>query len=424
MASLRTVVMSLLLVAVPLLGGCGGASSNGKVRVELSGTGTPNPPDIAPPAATEKFRLEVLEPDTSERVVPIREVEAKGTGDVTLEIGEIPEGAVVVRIQALDAAGAPLAFYQEPVQVGGGSQQTLQGWLRPGPAPEGLLYVANSGANSMSIVRLTDGQVENLPVSGSPRSLFTVQGKIFATTGGGSLLVVEGVNRSVQVVPLDPGAAEARLGNAAGTRGVLSYPGDPGVRLLDTSSSTYLFTSTLPTGPLARGLSRQVGDRVWVANQGDSTLSEIDVAQEVVAQKLQLGAPAALVEQNESGTRLWALGSAEAPFVRVMEPGGSLVGVFTDRLQAPGGVVVEEGLAYVTDSARGELVVFEDDESPVELDRFSLGDGSPGQMISDGERLYVAMGTTGEIAVVDKATLSVMERYRVGPTPLGMALLR
>lgn len=420
MASLRTVVLALLMAAVPLAGGCGGAASNGQVSVEIPDSGSPNPPDISPPEATKKFRIEVLDPDGSERVVPSREIDYGGSGDVEIEIEGVPEGAQVVRVQALDASGNPIAWYQEPVQVNSGSKMRLQGWLRTGPAPEGLLFVANSGAASMSIVRLTDGEIEDLPLPQNPRHLFTDQGKIYATTAGPSMLVVEGINRSVQVISAPAGALEAERG----TTGVISYPDESGIRFLDTNTDS--FATFLRTGAGASGITRQVGDTVWVANPGESTLTQVDVPDQVLGPNLQLGAPGTLVEQNENGSRIWALGGREggAPFVRVMEPAGSLVGNFTDRLTAPAGIVVEGGSAWVTDASRGELIVYHDEVNPSEDDRFVIGEGAPGRMLSDGYRLYVCLETAGEIAVVDKATLSLITRYRVGPTPLGMALLR
>lgn len=419
-ASLRTVVLALLMAAVPLWGGCGGAASNGQVTVQISDTGNPNPPDIVPPEGTKKFRIEVLNPVGSERVVPSRDLDYGGSGDVDIEIDGVPEGPQVVRVQALDASGSPIAWYQEPVEVNGGSKMRLQGWLRSGPAPEGLLFVANSGAASMSIIRLTDGDIEDLPLPQNPRHLFTNQGKIYATTAGPSMLVVEGLNLSVQVISAPTGALEAERG----TTGVISYPEEAGIRFLDTNTDS--FATFLRTGAGASGITRQVENNVWVANPGESTLTQVDVPNQVLGPNLQLGAPGTLVEQNENGSRIWALGGSEggAPFVRVMEPAGSLVGNFTDRLQTPAGIVVEDGSAYVTDSSRGELIVYNDDVNPAEDDRFLIGEGAPGRMLSDGYRLYVALESSGEIAVVDKATLSLITRYRVGPTPLGMALLR
>lgn len=423
MTSVRSGLLILLLAtAALLLAGCGGSSSSGSVSVQVEDSGTPNPPEIEPPSTTTRFRLEVLDPDGSERVAPARDQEYSGSGGATVELPDVPQGNWVVRLSAFDAAGQVVAHYQEQAQVGSGSKVALRAWLHPGPAPEGLLFVANSRGASLSIVRLTDGRVEDLPLPSNPEFLYSARGKIYATTGGSQIMAVEGVQRNVLVLPAPNGG----LFVGGADEGVVSYPLEGGIRFLDPVNDT--FSDLYRTGATASGISRQVGSTAWVANAGDSTLTAVDVPARALGTTLQVGGPGLQVDQNDAGTRIYVVGGGRttgaAPFLRVLEPSGNLVWHHANQLEAPISVHLEGDRAYVTDALRGELVVIQDGETPSERERFRIGEGYPTQMLSDGTRLFVTMEASSEVAVVDMATLSLVTRYRVGQFPRGMALLR
>jgi len=414
-------VLGILTLLGALVAGCGESSSAGAIQVQLAGSGHPTAPDIRPPEATARYRIEILQPRGSDRVGPIRGYEASGSAEFSCEVPEVPVGGWVLRLSALNAQGQVLAHFQEPVQVNSGSRVRLNGWLRPGPAPEGLLFVANSKGASLTILRLTDAHLEDLPLPQNPQHLFSAQGKIFVTTMTSQMLAVEGVRRTIAVLSAPPGGFDV----AGAGRGVVSFPVEGGIRFLEPESGQ--LSGFFRTGSLARGVSDQVGSTSWVVNPGDRTMTALDVPSMSLGATVPIGVPASQVEQNGTGTRIYAIGGGPGepspPFVRVLEPSGVLVRHFTHLLESPAGVLLQDGRAYVTDSLRGELIVYEDSANPSELERVQLGEGAPGQILSDGHRLYVAMASSGEVAVVDLATLKVAGRFRVGLAPLGLALL-
>lgn len=414
--------LAILTLLATLVAGCGESSSTGTLLVQVAGSGQPTLPDIRPPETTVRYRIEILQPQGSDRVGPIRGYEAAGSADFSCEVPEVPVGGWVLRVSALDAQGQVLAHLQEPVQVNSGARVRLQGWLRPGPAPEGLLFVANSKGASLTILRLTDGHVEDLPLPQNPQYLFSAQGRIFVTTMTSQMLAVEGVRRTIAVLSAPPGGFDV----AGAARGVVSFPTEGGIRFLEPENGQ--FSGLLRTGTLARGISDQVGSTSWVVNPGDRTMTALEVPSMSLGATVPIGVPGNQVEQNATGTRVYVVGGGPGepapPFVRVLEPSGVLVRHFTHLLESPAGLLLQDGRAYVTDSLRGELIVYEDSSNPSELERVRLGEGSPGQILSDGHRLYVSMASSGEVAVVDLATLKVAGRYRVGQAPLGLALLR
>lgn len=413
--------MILATLAVWLTGGCGPASPDGTVRVRLSDSGTPSAPNIPPPALTRRFRIEILHPETREPVLPAQEVDDSGSGGFEVKIEEVPVGSWVVRLSALDGAGNVLAHLQESVRINRGSKVELEGWLQPGPAAEGLLFVANSLGSSLSIIRLVDRQVEELSLPQNPQYLFASQGLVYATSSSSQIVVVEADRRTFEVLPAPFGALFA----VGGTSAVFSYATEGGVRFLDLQDRE--FSGFYRTGAQAAGISGQVGSVAWVVNPGDWTLTEVDVPARQVLRTLNIGYPGVQVEQNPAGDRLYVVGDGRTggvpPFVRVLEPSGNLVRHFTHQLGRPASVLVQAGQAYVTDSQRGELVVYRDGPDPSEVDRFQLGLGGPTTLLSDGHRLYIAMETAGEVAVVDMATLSLVRRIPVGKAPRGQALV-
>ncbi len=216
------------------------------MHLQLARSGNPTAPDISPPASTNRFRVEVLNPDGCERVLPSLEVGYAGSGALEVEVPDVPVGAWVVRLSALDEGGKVLAHLQGPVQVNAGSTVRLEGWLQPGAAAEGLLFVANSRGASLSIIRLVDGLVEDLPLPQNPQFLFSALGHIYVTLPGSQMVAVEGVRRNVAILPAPPGALCA----VGGSSGIISFPAEGGIRFMDPSTRD--FSGLFRTGTLAR----------------------------------------------------------------------------------------------------------------------------------------------------------------------------
>jgi len=415
------ILLAPVVLAIWLVGGCGPVSPEGTVRVRLYDSGTPSAPNIRPPAATRRFQFEVLAADSLEQVIPALESEYAGSGGFEVEVEEVPVGSWVVRLSALDEAGQVLAHLQEGVRVNRGRKVEVEGWLQPGPAAEGLLFVANSSGSSLSIIRLADREVEDLALPQNPGWLFASQGLVYATSSASQVFVVEAVGRSIEVLPAPPGGQCA----VGGTSGLFSYPMEGGLRFLDLVGRE--FSGFYRTGAQAGWISSQVGSVAWVVNPGDQTMTEVDVPARKILRTLNIAYPGQSIEQNPTGDRIYVLGDGRSggvpPFVRVLEPSGNLVRHITYHLGQPASILVHADRAYLTDFQRGDLPVSRHGPAPTELDRFSLAPGGPTPLQTDGHRLHIAMETAGEVAVVDMATLSLVRRISVGKSPKGLVLV-
>jgi YVTN family beta-propeller protein len=123
------------------------------------------------------------------------------------------------------------------------------------------------------------------------------------------------------------------------------------------------------------------GKEVWAANSHDGTLSIIDVASRKVVQTLDLHTK------------------------------------FANRVKfSPDGKLV-----LISDLGMGDLIAL-DAAARKEIRRLNLGRGVAGILIvPDGSRVYVAVSTDGQVAVVDLKTFSVTGRITTGKGPDGMA---
>lgn len=186
-----------------------------------------------------------------------------------------------------------------------------------------------------------------------------------------SLNKVSVVDTSVVDTALDPVVARVSVGSgpsgvaATSARVYVTNAGSNNVSVIDTVTNTLV--GTIPVGSAPFGVAADAsGQHIWVGNQGDNTLSHIDMATNQVT-------PAAV--------------SLDAtPFGIAVHPAGTSVFV-----------TVNSGRLAVVDTTTLDV-------------RYSavLGSQPAGVAVSpDGTRAWVALKGTGALAVVDTATLGV-----------------
>src|SRR5215469_1609694 len=123
------------------------------------------------------------------------------------------------------------------------------------------------------------------------------------------------------------------------------------------------------------------GKEIWAANSHDGTVSVVDLINRKVVQTIDV--------HTKRANRV------------KFTPDGKLV--------------------LISDLETGDLVVL-DAVGRKEVKRLNLGHGVAGILIiPDGSRAYVAVSSDGQVAVIDRKTLSVTGRITTGKGPDGMA---
>jgi len=173
-------------------------------------------------------------------------------------------------------------------------------------APHGLryahgkLYVANTGAKSMSVINLADGKVSDIPLGGmAVQTAVTRDDKFVFVSLYDSKEVIRYNLKSGQItrIPL-PETAQGPIQLYATLNSKLLYVADQGellgrpvsnqVFVIDISDAKVL--STIKAGNMAQGVVvSKDGQTVYVSNTMDNTVSIIDVTTQKVIYTIPVG---------------------------------------------------------------------------------------------------------------------------------------
>jgi YVTN family beta-propeller protein len=222
----------------------------------------------------------------------------------------------------------------------------------------GFVYTADEHGNSISAIDLAAGNVTTVPIPISPHN-------VQVTADGARLLAVG-----------EPAAAGHGHGQSGG-----AHDGDEtNGRLLvlrAASLASGVVDEIVVGAHPAHVIVDQSGERAFVTNAGDNTVSVVNLA----AKKL-----------------IATIGTGRYPHGLRMSPDGREV--------------------YVANVADGTLSVI-DAGSLTEVARISIGN-TPVQVgfTPDGSRIYVSLRDENRVAVVDTATQSLIATIDVGPNPI------
>jgi YVTN family beta-propeller protein len=222
----------------------------------------------------------------------------------------------------------------------------------------GFVYTADEHGNSISAIDLAVGSVATVPIPVSPHN-------VQITADGMRLLAVG-----------EPAAEGHGHGHSGGAHGGDETKGR--LLVLDPTRLTNGVVDEIIVGAHpAHVVADESGERAFVTNAGDNTVSVVNLAAKKV---------------------IATIGTGRYPHGLRMSPDGREVYVAN----------VEDGTVSVIDAS-----------SLTELARIPVGN-TPVQVAftPDGRRVYVSLRDDNQVAVVDTATRSLIATIDVGPNPI------
>ncbi|MDO5297744.1 MAG: hypothetical protein Q4F00_14135 [bacterium] len=339
--------------------------------------------------------------------------------EVSMTITNVSSGTWIVRVSALDASDNILGHVQKSVTISDGGEVSVSGWLNPGPAPEGYLFMASPSTNSVVRLSLMSEELQTLYTNGhSPAMLFCKGGfeagkgsLLYALTGAADLLNItadiSGTECSVteQYIPVNNGYV------APGESAVISYFRDNGVRFYNYDD--YSYSDLVYTGSGASEFSNVVNGYAWVTNENSRDMTKIDISKRAVAgSNISTGDVVKKLWLNDAGSRLWTICLEPSPCVRVIDSDGKSLDNYTTQIVSPSALRIVGDVVCVGESSRNEVVFFEEADKCREIERLVINEGVGGVFFSDGYRLYV-LTNQNSLAAVDLATRSYNRTIKI-----------
>ena len=206
--------------------------------------------------------------------------------------------------------------------------------------------------------------------------------------------------------------------------------GDNSVSVIDTVTSTVTDTVTVGTSPWSVAVSPD-GATVYVANDGDNSVSVIEAATNTLVDTISVGGRPHSVAVSPDGTRVYVANFAGGT-VSVIDAATNTV-VDTIRLDSypplhptsyPSSVAVSPDgtMVYVAnDSGSSVSVIDTATNTVVDTVRFKASPGSVA-VSPDGATVYTANAVGNTVSVIDAATNTVVDTIRVGSVPHSVAV--
>jgi len=303
-------------------------------------------------------------------------------------------------------------------------------------APRGdVLIVANQGDATVHLVEAATGRtLAVLPSAPAPHEV--------AVTGDGRWAVATNygdrtrVGHALTVIDVSTQTVARTIDLSPHTRphGIAFLPGDNLLAVTSETSRAVLLVdfrrgevrATMPTAQQGTHILaiEPGGGKVWTANVGSGTVTELDVETRQAGRTITVGAGTEGAALSPDGTRIWAASMGKDSTM-----------VFDTRTGERVGAVATPGHAYrvsVTPDGRRALVPAPEsgfvrviDTATMRVTDIPLPHVPGGVVVSaDSRTAYVPVMETGEVAVIDLDLLAVARRFSVGAAPDGMAISR
>jgi len=302
-----------------------------------------------------------------------------------------------------------------------------------------LLYVANSGESTLSVIDTVTNSVKTtIPLQAPPRALRLHPFR-------SSFYIVEpSVQRVIKLLQLDPNAPLSTIAltgrgardiafSADASMAFVTQHDSNSVSVLRLAEDRVLTTLSVQQGPGAVAVdfgSNAGRGRVFVVNEQSGSLSVIDLSNLTLSKNIPLGA----------GSRPRGLAFLQPTFAYVADAASNSVrGVKLDTLELDPNAVIATGpqpndvvVATISSSGTTRLLVSNggdntlliiDPATPTTRSSVSTG-GGPTEIVvnSTGSRAYVANTTGNSVTVIDLETMQVLAIVPVGVAPSSLAL--
>lgn len=249
---------------------------------------------------------------------------------------------------------------------------------------EPLVYVADSGANTVSVVGATDQQ-----------TLYTVT-----------------VGNSPQGLAIDPTGDQLYVAdNADGT-----------VSVVDTASNTVSATISVGNGPLGVAITPD-DTQVYVTNQNDGTVSVISTATDAVTATIPVGSNPIGVVVNPTGTQAYVADNGAAS-ISVIDTASNTVSATIPVGNGPGQPAISpDGTTlYVPNGSDGTVSIL-NTANDTTTATIPVGAGPAAITLTpDGTTAYVTNINDNTVSAISTATDAVVATIPVGSLPIAAAV--
>ena len=313
----------------------------------------------------------------------------------------------------------------------------------------GFVYTANEGANSISRIDLSTGQVKDIAVRISPHnlqvsrdgSLLLAVGAVASRTGTqsqpkmddgsemerGRLLILNAATLAVD------SATDIEIGHHPGhviidAQGKLAYATnseDNNVLVINIAQKKVV--GEIKTGEFPHGLRMSPdGHEIYVANVNDNTVSVIDVAQSKEVARIPVGKAPVQVGFTPDGRRAYVslrdensvavVDTTQRKKIATVAVGRNPIQVFA----TPDGRYVYVANQGTEPNPNNTVSVIDTVNNSV-VATIETGKGAHGVVVSDdGKRAFITNTADDTVSVIDTATQKVINRIKVGKGPNGI----
>lgn len=305
----------------------------------------------------------------------------------------------------------------------------------PAAPPTGdVLIVANQGDATVHLVEAATGRsLAVIPSAPAPHEVaVTSDGRWAVVTNYGDqtvgrALTVIDVSTQTMVRSID-------LSPHARPHGIAFLPGDSLMAITSETSRAVLLVG-FPDGGVRAAIPTEQqgthilattpdGGKVWTANVGSGSVTEIDVAARRALRTIPVGPGTEGAALSPDGSRIWAASMGRDTTYVIDTATGARVAT----VASPGHayrVSMSAGGRYALIPAPGLGLVRVIDTATMEATGIPVPNGPGGVVASaDGHTAYVPLLQAGEVAVIDLRLMAVVRTFPVGAAPDGMAISR
>ncbi|MDH3270769.1 MAG: YncE family protein [Gemmatimonadota bacterium] len=319
-----------------------------------------------------------------------------------------------VRTAALTLASALL--------IGGGASAQSD-------ADTGTLVVLNKGGGTATFVDVASGEtIATLPTGEGPHELaMTADGRWAVSTdyGGGNSLTVFDVQSPRVVRTIDLSAYPR-------PHGAHFLPGDTLLAVTSEASRNVVLVAPM-RGEIVGAIPTQAdgshmvavtgdGSTLYTGDIGQGTVSRLDVSRRAKVRSYDVPAQPEAITVSRDGSQVWVGSNAEG-FVSIVDTESGAVDSPLTGFEWPYRILIleEHDLVVIPDLRRSE-VRFVDYDGRSDIQTLALPDEGPQgvALTHDRQTLFLSLSRSAEVAVIDLATLEIVRRIPVGPTPDGI----
>jgi len=292
------------------------------------------------------------------------------------------------------------------------------------PLISSLAYIANSNANTVSVINTATSTVLSaIPVGRFPYgvSLSPDKSKVYVTNNSSNTISVINTttNTIVETIPTD--------GNP---NGVLASPNGYWVYVVNSTSSTvsvinaatYAALPSIPVGINPEGIAANpTGNFIYVTNNSSSNVSVINTSTNVVVFNIAVGANPSGIAVNPDGNTIYVANTGSAS-VSVIDAATNLVKYTIQVGSSPTSVSVspDGNFLYVTNTSSNTVSVINTKTNLV-ISTISVGSNPLGVSVSpDGSQVYVVNNISNSISVINTKTNTLTGTINVGDAPVSI----